>query len=149
MHWNCGYTFVSGEKKILESKVCEIFDKIGVTLTENDIEACYRLKGAKTIIKFYKCKIWQNILRKRRSLKKVKPSDVCLSGEKALFINESLCSYYKGLRNKWKELCNEKLIYSYFTINYNVKYTLREGGEVYTVTHKNDLKKKFANAYCD
>ena len=26
---------------------------------------------------------------------------------------------------------------------------LREGGEAYTVTHKNDLKKKFPNAYCE
>ena len=136
----------SVEKENLESKVCETFDKDGVTVTENDIEACHRLRGNKTVVKFRKRKICQNLLRKKRSLKKVKPSDVGLSGETPLFINESLCSYCKGLWNKCKESWNEKLIYFYFTINGNVRYTLREGGEVYTVTHKNDLKKK--NSKC-
>ena len=27
--------------------------------------------------------------------------------------------------------------------------SLREGGEAYIVTHKNDLQKKFPNAYCE
>ena len=67
----------SVEKENLESKVCEIFDKIGVTVTENDIDTCHRLRGDKTIVKFCKCKICQNVLRKKKSLQKVKPSDVC------------------------------------------------------------------------
>ena len=83
----------SAEKENLESKVCENVNKIGVTVTENDIEACHRLRGNKTIVKFCKRKICQNVLRKKRSLKKAKPSDVDLSGETLLFINESLCSY--------------------------------------------------------
>ena len=106
------------------NKVCDIFDKIGVIVTENDIDVCHRLRGDKTIVKFCKRKICQNVLRKKKSSKKVKPSDVGLSEETPLFINESLCSYYKGLWNKFKESWNEKLIYSYFTINGNVKYTL-------------------------
>ena len=118
-------------------------------MTENDIDACHKLMGDKTIVKFCKRKIRQNVLRKKISLKKVKPLDVGLGGETPFFINESLYSYYKGLWNKWKQLRNEKLIYYYFTINFNVTYTLREGGEAYTVTHKNCLKKKFPNAYCD
>ena len=118
-------------------------------MTENDVEACHRLRGDKTIVKICKRQISQNVLLKKKSLKKVKPSGVCLSRVTALFINESLYSYYKGLWNKCKELWNEKLRYSYFTINGNVKYALREGGELYTVTHKNDLKKKFQHVYCE
>ena len=137
----------TADKENLKSKVCEFFYKIEVTVTENDIEACHRLNGDKTIAKFCKHKMCQNVFHKKGSLKKVKQSDVGLSGETPLFINESLCSYYKGLWNKCKELWNEKLLYPYFTINGNVKYTLREGGKVYTVTHKNDFKKKFPNAY--
>ena len=45
--------------------------------------------------------------------------------------------------------CATKNLYSYLTINGNVKYTLREGGEVCTVTHKNNLTKIFPNAYCE
>ena len=127
----------------LENKVCEIFDKVGVTVTENDLEACHRLKGSKTIVKFSKRKLCHAVLRKKRNLKNVKLSDVGLSGDTHLFINESLCSYYKGLWNKCKELWNEKRIYSYFTVNGIVKYTLREGGEAFAVTHKSDLKEKF------
>ena len=41
----------------LESKVCEIVDKIGVTITKTDLEACHRLKGNKTIIKFSRRKM--------------------------------------------------------------------------------------------
>ena len=115
----------SVEKENLESKVCKVFDKIGATVTENDIEACHRLKGGKTIVKFCKRKICQNVLRKKGSLKKVKSSDVALNGGTPLFINENLCSYYKGLWNNCKELWNEKLLYSYFTINGNVKHFKR------------------------
>ena len=50
-------------------------------MTENDIEGCHRLRGDKTIDKFCKRKICQNVLCKKRTVKKVKPSDVGLSGE--------------------------------------------------------------------
>ena len=131
------------ENDDLEEKVCEIFQKIGVSVTEADMEACHRLKGNKTIVKFSRRKLCHEVLRKKKNLKKFKLSDVGLSGETPLFINESLCAYYKGLWNRCKELWNEKRIYSYFTVNGIVKYTLREGGEAFTVTHKNDLKEKF------
>ena len=65
-------------------------------MTENDVEACHRLRGDKTIVKICKRQISQNVLLKKKSLKKVKPSGVCLSRVTALFINESLYSYYKG-----------------------------------------------------
>ena len=83
----------------------------------------HRLRGDKTIVKFCKRKICQNVLRKKKSLKMVKLSDVGLSEKAPLFINESLCSYCKGLWDKCKELWDEKLAYSHFTINGNVKHT--------------------------
>ena len=82
---------------------------------------------------------------KKKDLKKVKPADVGLSDGTQLYINESLCPYYKGLWNNCKTLWNEKRIFSFFTSNGIVKYTLREGGEVYSVTHLQDLKEKFTN----
>ena len=72
-------------KENLESKVCEIFDKTGVTVTENDIDACHKLMGDKTIVKFCKRKIRQNVLRKKTSLNKVKPLDVGLGEETPFF----------------------------------------------------------------
>lgn len=66
-------------------------------MTKNDIEACHRLRGNKTLVKFCKGKMYQNELRKKKSLKKVKPSDIGLSEETPLSINEGLCSYYECL----------------------------------------------------
>ena len=129
----------------LEEKVCEIFQKIGVNVSESDIEACHRIKNNKTIVKFCKRKMCHDVFRKKKDLKKVKPADVGLSDGTQLYINESLCPYYKGLWNNCKTLWNEKRIFSFFTSNGIVKYTLREGGEVYSVTHLQDLKEKFTN----
>ena len=84
----------------------------------------------------------QNLLRKKTSLKKFKPSDVGLREETPLFITESLMPLLQGFVEQMQRI-NEKIIYSSFTINGNVKYTLGESGKVYTATHK-----KFPNAYC-
>ena len=127
----------------LVKRVCEIFQKIEVTVTEADIEACHRLKGNKTIVKLSRRKLCHEVSRKKKNLKKVKLPDIGLVDDTPLYINESLCSYYKGLWNRCKELWNEKRIHSYFTVNGIVKYTFREGGEAFSVSHKNDLKEQF------
>ena len=133
------------DNKDLEEKVCDIFEKVGVTVVESDIEACHRIKNNKTIVKFCRRKMCHDVLRKKKYLKKVKPADLGFSEDTQLYINESLCPYYKGLWNKCKALWNEKRIFSFFTSNGIIKYTLREDGEVYTVTHLQDLKEKFPN----
>ena len=47
----------SEEKENLVSKVCEIYDKIGANVTENDIEACHRLRVHQTTVKWLKMQI--------------------------------------------------------------------------------------------
>ena len=81
------------EKKNLENN-CDI----------NDIEAWHILRGDETIVTFCKRKICQNALRKKRSSKKVEPSNIGLRGKTPLLITESLCYYYKGLWNKCNKL---------------------------------------------
>ena len=49
--------------KDLEGKVCTIFNRIGVAVKADDIEACHRLyNDKKTIVKFSKRKVCQQIL---------------------------------------------------------------------------------------
>ena len=130
--------------KDLEGKVCTIFNRIGVAVKTEDIEACQRLyNDKKTIVKFSKRKVCQQVLRVKKELKNIDPSELDFPEGTAIFINESLCSYYKMLWNKCKKLWEKKLIYTYFTSNGNIRYRIMENGNVNTVTHITDFKKNF------
>ena len=48
---NCGYI------ENIVSKVCEIYDKVGANVTENDTEVCHRLRVDKTTVKWLKMQI--------------------------------------------------------------------------------------------
>ena len=104
----------------LEGKVCTVFNRIGVAVKPDDIEACHRLHKKKTIAKFSKRKVCQQVLRVKKELKNIDPSKFDFPEGTAIFINESLCSYYKMLWNKCKKLWGKKLIYTYFTSNGNI-----------------------------
>ena len=47
-------------------------------------------------------------------------------------------SYGTNVKNSGK-----KLIYTYFISNENIRYRIRENGNVHTVTHITDFKKNF------
>ena len=96
----------------------------------------------KTIVKFSKRKLCQPVLREKNKLKNVDPSKFDFPEGTAIFINESVCSYYKMLWNKGRS-SGKKLIYTYFTSNRNIRYKIRENGNVHTVTHITDFKKNF------
>ena len=99
--------------KDLEGKVCSVFNRIGVAINPDDIEACHRLHNDKeTIVKFSRRKLWKQVLREKKELKNVDPSKFDLPKGSALFINESLCSFYKMLWNKCKKLW-QKNIYTH------------------------------------
>ena len=96
--------------KDLEGKVCSVFNRIGVAINPDDIEACHRLHNDKeTIVKFSRCKLWKQVLREKKELKNVDPSKFDLPKGSALFINESLCSFYKMLWNKCKKLWQKNI----------------------------------------
>ena len=96
-----------------------------------------------TIVNFSKRKVCQQVLRVKKELKNIDPSEFDFPEGTAIFINESLCSYYKMLWKKCKKLWEKKLIYMYFTSNGNIRYRIRENGNVNTVTHITDFKKNF------
>ena len=130
--------------KDLEGKACSVFKRIGVPVNPDDIEACNRLyNDKKTIFKFSRRKLCQKVLREKKELKNVDPSEFDFPEGTAIFINESLCFYYRMLWNKCKKLWEKKLIYTYFTSNGNIRYRIRENGNVHTVTRITDFKKNF------
>ena len=130
--------------KDLEGKVCTVFNRIGVAVKPDDIETCRRLyNDKKIIVTFSKRKVGQQVLRVKRELKNIDPSEFDFPEGTAIFINESLCSYYKMLWSKCKKFWEKKLIYTYSTSNGNIRYRIGEDGNVNTVTHITDFKKNF------
>ena len=84
--------------KDLEGKVSTVCNRIGVAVKPDDIKACRRLyNDKKTIVKFSKRKVCQQVLRVKKELKNIDPSEFDFPEGTAIFINESLCSYYKML----------------------------------------------------
>ena len=130
--------------KDLECTICSVFNRIGVAINPDDIELTIGfIMTKKTIFKSSKRKLYQQVLREKKELKNVDPSEIDFLEGTAIFINESLCFCYRMLWNKCKKLWEKKLIYTYFTSNGNIRYRIRENGNVHTVTHITDFKKNF------
>ena len=92
----------------LENKILKIFDKLGVPINPNNIEACHRIKKGsdRTIVKFNKRKDCQQIMRVKKDLKNMTFTDIDLPVGTTLYLNESLCSYYRWLWSNCKKLRN-------------------------------------------
>ena len=84
---------------VLEEKVLNILGKLGCDIPSERIEACHRIskKSSTVIVKFTKRKDCQQVWSVKKDLQKIKMEDVNLPGQNKLFINRSLCSYYKVL----------------------------------------------------
>ena len=81
----------------LEEKVCRIFKAINVSVDKSDIDDCHRLRDKeRTIVKFLRCKDCKQVLRCKKDLRSINMSNLDLPEGTKLFINESLCPYYKG-----------------------------------------------------
>ena len=132
------------EDKDLEPTVCRVLQHIGVGITGEGIEACHRLnkQSDRTIVKFLRRKDCEHVMRKKSELRKLKPSELDLPNGTKLYINESLCPYYRGLWNQCKKLWNKQGIFSFFTVNGSIRIKIRENGPYNIITH-NDLKDIF------
>ena len=126
---------------VLEQKVCDVIQEIGVDICDRDIQACHRLKDIdRTIVKFTNRKDCLRILRVKRQLKGLDPSGVDLPEGTKIFINESLCPYYRGIWSKCKKLMDKQKLYQYYTINGLIRLRIEESGQAKTITHMVDLQ---------
>ena len=122
----------------------KIFDKLDVATDLSNIEDCHRLKSSepkKVIIKFVRCKdanlIWKN-------KNKLKGMNLCSVGiNNPVFINDSLCSYYKMLWRKCKKLWSSKYIHAFWVSNGTLRLKITENGRVHIITHSQDLDELF------
>ena len=96
----------------LEHRVCRVFNRIGVDVKPDDIEACHRLYNVKkTIVKFSKQKLCQQVLQVKKDLKNIDISKFDFAKGTVIFFNGSLCSYYTLLLDKGKWKCSYSYTY--------------------------------------
>ena len=93
-----------------------------------------RLRGKeRMIVKFLRRKDCKQVIRCKKDLRSVNISNLDMPEGTKVFINESLCPYYKGLWVICKKLWNRKRMHSFFTAN--CKFCFEENGPVDVVTH--------------
>ena len=95
----------SVDSKDLEHTVCKVFNSIGFDIEEDRIEACHRLtKSDRTILKFFRGKDCQHLMRIKKGLKDLNPTNLSFPEGTKIYVNNSLCPYYLGLWNECKKL---------------------------------------------
>ena len=72
-----------------------VFKKTGIEIDERDVQACHDLKEKeRTIVKFDNRKDCLQILRVKKELESLDPTELDFPENTIIFINESLCLYY-------------------------------------------------------
>ena len=127
----------------LEPTVCRILHHIGVNVSGDKIEACHRLgrNSDRTIVKFSSRKDSEHMMHVKKDFKDLDATDLHLPAGTRLYINDSLCPYYRGLWNETKKLWNKKKTFSYFTGNCTVRIRLQEKGSYSIITHIDDFER--------
>ena len=71
---------------------------LGVPVEEKDIQACHRLKNNdRAIIKLINRKDIPKVLYVKKYIRSLDPTEFDFPEGTRIFINESICAYYRGL----------------------------------------------------
>ena len=113
----------------LEDKVVEIFSKVGCNIKKEYFEACHQIgkNNDRVIIKFSKRKECLQVLSVKKDLKNLDMVDIGLPENCKVFVNQSLCPYYKLLWSKSKKLHSMGKIHNFFISNGTIKIKRSEG----------------------
>ena len=119
-------------------------------ICDRDIQACHRLKDKdQTTVKFTNRKDCLRILRVKRQLKGLDSAAVDLPEGTKIFVNESLCPYYRGIWNKCKKSRDKQKVHQYYTINGLIRLQIEESGQAKIITHMVDLPNLFPDIEID
>ena len=83
------------------------------------------------------------MLSVKKNLQKLKMEDTGLTGANKVFINHSLCPYYRVLRSKSKVLLDMRKINRLMVSNGTVKVKISEISASISITHAGDFTKYF------
>ena len=126
----------------LEDKIQGVLRGTDAEVDTENIESYHRLKGkgskGRVILKLFKRKDAEKIKLNKKKLKKIDHRKTGLSSGTKVFINESLCGYYKLLWSKCKKLFLEKKIALFWVTNGRVKIKLLNDQDR-SISHEVDL----------
>ena len=134
------------DQKDLGNTALNIFRKLDVEIDSSNIEDChwYPNKGPKrAIIKFSK---WKDANRTRHCKKNFKGMDFTSLGiSSPVFVNDSVCQYYKMLWRKCKKLLTNKFIDSFWLSNGSIRLRVENKDRpcACVITHISDLEVLF------
>ena len=124
----------------LEEKVIQVFEIVGC-----NIEACHRItkRNDRVIVKVSRRNDCQQVLSVKKNLQKLKMEDIGLTGDNKVFINPSLCPYYRALWSKSKVLLNMGKINRLMVSNGTVRVNISKIRTPISITHADDFTKYF------
>ena len=133
----------------LEEKVVQVFEKVGCNIDSSNIEVCHRItkRNGRVIVKFSRRKDCQRLLSVKMNLQKLKMEDIGLTGDNKVFVNHSLCPYYRVLWSKSKVLLNMGKINRLIVSSGTAKVKISEIRAPISINHADDFSKYFPNIY--
>ena len=96
-------------------------------------------------IKFSRRKDCKQVLQAKKDLKDLNTDDLDLPRGTKIFVNQSLCPYYRMLWSKSKRLRSMGMINSFFISGETAKVKIAENSSPLAITHLNDFTVHFPN----
>ena len=135
----------TSDNNTLESTVLKIFEKLEVNVDPSNVEDCHWISSKngpkRVIVKVSKHKDASKIRSSKRKLKDMDLTSIGINNP--VYINDSLCTYYKMLWRKCKSLRMNKLIHSFWVTNGSIRLRTVENGRTNEITHLSDLEELF------
>ena len=123
----------------LEKVVTKIVNKVRIN-TKRDMQGIHRIgKERRTIIKFSNRKDCQT----KRDLNNSTMKDFGFKENNEIYVNESLCPYYRVLWAKSKRLHHLLKIFSFYISNGSIKIKIKKNDKEIKITHTADFEKYF------
>ena len=136
---------VKTERQCLEKARYSRRDTLEI-VGRRDVQACHHLKEKeRTTVKFFNKNGCLQILRVKKELKSLDSTDLDYPENTKIFINESLCTYYRAILNKCKKLRAIQKIHQFYTINGFIRVKSEESGRSKVISHMANLKELFVD----
>ena len=133
------------DDKNLEANVMSIFQRICCTINPTIIDDCHRLgeNNDRVIVKFICQKDCKQIFKVKKALRDLIMDDLDLPIGRKIYINQSLCPYYRILLSKARSLQNIGSINNFYISSGTIKIKVTENSSPITITHLDDFKIRF------
>ena len=135
------------DDKNSEINVLSVFQNIGCTISLTFLDDCHWLgkNNDRVIVKFTCRKDCKQILKVKKDLRNLDKEDIDLPRGTKIYINQSLCSYYRILWLKAKRLQNIGSIDNFYISSGTIKIKVPDNSSLIMIAHLGDFKIHFSD----